>query len=190
MKLATAQTTTNLIKSIYLTLIVLVINRPELIESQLVIQPFDSGGGGGGGGGHNTIYFNNKIVKSRNDQINRPVLFRNRSASLDTTTNTMNYVKLVNSIMEIFKLSRNDIRWFEAHFNLKSIELLYPKSVSVARQLKRCVLGVKFRVNPARSAAIKLEFDQQVRARFDERTRMVVCNHPMRPAQNGMPTEK
>lgn len=171
----------NSIKSIWVALAVAVLLEPTIRRTQLVIQPFDNSG-------------QLRIAhtgKSRFFATNKNLTTAISSPETNRLNAAANHAKLVAAIMEIFKLSRNDMRWFEAHFQLRSLELLYPRSVSMIRQLKRCVLGLKFRLNPARSAAIKLELDNQVRARFDEQARAVVCNHPLRPVAPGsMPTEK
>lgn len=153
----------NLIKANALAAFVL-----ELVVGQLHIQPLNSGN------------------SHRHHQYPH-VSSRNRSSAKSPNSATSD--KLIVSLMDIFKLSRQDVKWFDTHFVLRSLELLYPKSLSQARQLKRCVLGVRFRQRSNRAAAIKLEFDQQVRARFNERSRTVLCNHPSRPVQ-GMPTER
>lgn len=159
---------TNLIKSLFF--IVLFVQIKLNVLAQLVIEPFNSGGA-----------------------IKRPLLSSHRNNHNNTSmtgSSSTNSNKLISQLMDIFKFSRSDMRWFEAHFSLNSLELLYPKTVLNIRQLKRCVLGVNFRLNPSRSAAIKLEFDHQVRARFDDRSRTVVCSSYSNKPVNGMPTEK
>ena len=159
---------TNLIKSLFFLVLFFQIKLNVL--AQLVIEPFNSG------------VATKRLLSSSHRNINN-------NMSL-TSFSSPNSNKLISQLMDIFKFSRSDMRWFEAHFSLNSLELLYPKTVLNIRQLKRCVLGVNFRLNPSRSAAIKLEFDHQVRARFDDRSRTVVCSsYSNRPA-NGMPTEK
>lgn len=101
-----------------------------------------------------------------------------------------NDTNLIANLMDIFKLSRRDVKWLEMSFSLSSMELIYPKSLTMVRKLKRCVVGVNFRHTPMRSAAIKFEFDDQVRARYDEHSRTIVCTNPSRPANQGIPTER
>lgn len=134
---------------------------PVYFHCQLIIQPVNN----------NIKYYNNK-----------------HSSFSDVSANNNNN-QLLSQVVNIFHISRADLRWFESYFQLKSLELLYPKTLAMIHHLKRCVLGVKFRANPNRGAAIKLEFDQQVRARFDGRSRTVVCSNPSRPVY-GTPTEK
>lgn len=113
-----------------------------------------------------------------------------RSNPIEFRSNTTQSAQqILQNLIDIFKFSRSDIKWFEVHFSIRSIELIYPKSWSHARQLKRCVLGMRFKHAPSKSAAIKLEFDSQVRSRYDANSRSVVCNHPSRPS-SGMPTER
>jgi hypothetical protein len=132
---------------------------------------------------------NGVIAEKMRAHPNTPIPKNNNArpnSMADNVISKNNNNQLVSSILvDIFKISRADLRWLESQFNLKTIELIYPKSVNAVRSLKRCVIGVKFKLKPAQSAAIKLEFDQQVRARFDDHSHLVTCG-----TTHGVPTER
>lgn len=93
---------------------------------------------------------------------------------------------LLRSIAEIFKLSSHDLQFLSSNFDLKKLELIYPKNLDRLRQMKRGVLGAGFK-RSSKMAAIKLEFDNSVRAKYDKTTKLINCN-----SYNiqGEPTEK
>jgi serine/threonine protein kinase len=95
--------------------------------------------------------------------------------------------QLLQSIVQIFQISKKDLPFFDTNFNLNTIELIYPASLQNVKEMRRCVLGMKFK-RMKNSAAIKLEFDSSVRARYDDQQRVIRCNN--QGYLNGMPTER
>ncbi|CAF0959295.1 unnamed protein product [Brachionus calyciflorus] len=125
-----------------------------------------------------------KLDYKSNNNNNKKSYQANNKKSYQTNSKKSN---LFNTIIEVFKLSNKDITYLESQFNFNSLELIYPKSLDRLRQMKRGVLGTKFKKDNSKLVAIKFEFDGAVRARYDKGTRLINCNYNN---IKGDPTEK
>lgn len=129
------------------------------------------------------------IFKNNNNNFNQLQNFipqNNHKFSNQNSQQNSNGNNLLSHIVEIFQISQHDLQFLQANFELKNLELIYPKGLEQLKQMKRCVLGAQFK-RSSKMAAIKLEFDNSVRAKYDQTTKLINCN-----AQNirGEPTEK
>jgi len=93
---------------------------------------------------------------------------------------------IIQNILNYFSFQAQDIEHLKRRFDLKNAELIYPDGFDKVLALRRCVIGSRIR-STKNLVAIKLEFDNDVRAKLDEHTRQISCQAYY---INGMPTEK
>jgi serine/threonine protein kinase len=93
---------------------------------------------------------------------------------------------LIQHVLNFFSFQVQDIEHLKKRFDLKNAELIYPDGYEKVLALRRCVIGSRLR-STKNYVAIKLEFDNDVRAKLDDYTRQISCQAYY---INGMPTEK
>ena len=81
---------------------------------------------------------------------------------------------VMSQIMQVFPVYRQERTKLVREFAMDSAELIYPASMEAVKKIRRCVLGTRLKKN-SRPVVIKLEYDRDVRARYNAQSNSITC---------------